>query len=447
MYITGNFRLQERTIIPTSTCPNTTTTNTYTAQDSLSFGLLCGQNLISDSIGSAPHSNVQACIDQCAVYRPRCYGVSYDTNTGSCEFKNQSDVFLADLNTDVNFNSAIANATQLKSPTNTTCPFPSNSNQYTKEGMEFEILCNLDMPYGEYHPSNVNYAPYHANTLQDCMEFCAISRPLCVGVSWNPDMEAGFANCYPKNSQDGTPTPPKNNVVHSALWKNNQLNVSCPANTTYLDSNYGKSFETSCNSGRLGGTNTSYHDANLDGCIDTCASNSSNNCLGVVYDGSLQGGFLNCYLLNATGEPTSIANSTFALFTPSNKSATAPSPHRGSRAFIAGPVIGGIAVIALLVGFLLWRRRKRSTKAEGSVPAYESTDYKKVAQPNYQVGHPLHELHDSHNNTPKMATDLKSPPRHELYDQGTNTPELATDLKSPPRQELYDRRTNAHELG
>ena len=58
----------------------------------------------------------------------------------------------------------------------------------------------------------------------------------------------------------------------------------------------GKTFEISCNSGRLEGSNTSYHDNNLDGCISTCATNSSQNCLGVVYDGSLQGGYSNRYL-------------------------------------------------------------------------------------------------------------------------------------------------------
>ena len=260
-------------------------------------------------------------MEDCSTYRPRCYGVSYDTDTGDCQFKDRSDVSPAELTSDDNANSAIARITQLTSPSNTSCPLDSNSYQYTTDGMRFEILCNLDLAYGDYRPSNVNYWPYHADSLQECMDLCSTSRPLCVGVSWNPDMEAGYANCYPKSSQMGIPETPKSFVTHSAKWRDDGYNISCPTGKTYSISNYNKSFEISCNSGRLRGSNTSYHDTSLDGCINTCATNSSQNCLGVVYDGSLQGGFSNCCILNATGEPTSIANSTFALFTPSAKDA------------------------------------------------------------------------------------------------------------------------------
>ena len=260
------------------------------------------------------------------------------------------------------------------------------------------------------------------------MKLCSISHPLCVGVSWNPDMGDGFANCYLKNSQVGTPSEYKNFVTHSALWRNDKLNVSCPADTTNPSSitNQGKSFEISCNSGRLGGSNTSYHDTSFNGCVSTCATNSSHNCLGVVYDGSLQGGFSNCYLLNATGEPTSIANSTFALYTPSKDNITAPPPppsHSSSKAWIAGPVIGAVAIIALLVGFLLWRRRKRSPEAENISTVYASTDYKQLGQSPYRST-PLHELPDPRNNIPELAPNLKPSFGHELDSEHGNAHEL-----------------------
>ena len=373
-------------------------------------------------------------MEDCSTYRPRCYGVSYDTDTGDCQFKDRDDVSPAEFSSDDNANSAIARITQLTSPSNTSCPFDPNSYQYTTEGMRFEILCNLDMPFGDYRPSNVNYWPYHADSLQECMDLCSTSRPLCEGVSWNPGMEAGFANCYPKSSQEGTPEASNGYVTHSAIWRDDGFNVSCPTVKTYSASNDNKSFEISCNSGRLGGSNTSYHATSLDGCINTCATNSSQNCLGVVYDGSLQGGFSNCYILNATGEPTSIANSTFALFTPSEKTAagngtTSSSPqssHSSSKAWIVGPTIGAVVIIALLAAFLWWRRRKRSPKAEENVTAYESIDYKQLGQSPYQPT-PFHEMQASHNYTSELASGVEPPHQQQLYDQGGHAHELGVE--------------------
>ena len=462
---TGIFQVQERDIVPSKTCPNNTS-NVYTTQDGLSFDLYCGHKIVSDSLGSAPHSNIMACIENCSVYRPRCYGVSYDTNTGDCEFKDQPDVSPKNITSDSNANSAIAHAAQLASPRNVSCPFSPNSYQYTKQGQQFEILCDLDMPYGDYRPTNVPYAPYHADSLQECMELCSTSQPLCVGVAWNPDLQAGYANCYPKSSQAGTPSAPKKFTVHSALWRDNGRNVSCPGDTTNptsIDRN-GKNFEISCNSGRLGGSNTSYHDNSFDGCVSTCATNSSQNCLGVVYDGSLQGGYSNCYLLNATGEPTSIANSTYALFTQSESNSTTtpppPSKSSSSKAWIAGPAIGAVLLIAALVGFLLWRRRKRSAKVENLTTVHDSTDYKQLGQTPYRSNpvdealdtgsytpykpDPQHELHELGKNAP-----YKSTPLHELHDTRGDLVELEPGLKPPSQnhEELYDQHGNAHELG
>ena len=396
-------------------------------------------------------------MEHCSTYRPRCYGVSYVTNTGDCEFKDKPDVSLNNVTSDSNANSAIAYGAQLASPRNSSCPFSPNSYQYTTAGQQFEILCNLDMLYGDCHPTNAPDSAYHADSLQECMEFCSISQPLCVGVAWNPDLGGGYVNCYPKKSQRGTPSENKKFTVHSALWRDNGRNVSCPTDTTPPPTNIdhnGKSFEISCNSGRLGGSNTSYHDNSFDGCISTCATNSSQNCLGVVYDGSLQGGYSNCYLLNATGEPTSIANSTYALFTPSQKNSIKSSESSSShKAWIAGPAIGAVLFIALLAGFLLWRRRQRSAKAK----AKNSTtfnDYNHLGQTSYRSD-PVEAPHEVGSDTLYKADSLhelpeKPTPLHELHDTRGDLVELAPGLKPPPQthQEPYDQHgNNAHELG
>ena len=442
MDTTGIVSVQERHINPSNTCPNTTS-NVFTTLDGLSFDLHCGQNIVSDSLGSANHSNINACMEHCSTYRPLCYGVSYATDTGDCEFKDKPEVSLNNLTSDSNANSAIAHAAQLASPRNLSCPFSPNSYQYTTAGQQFEILCNLDMPYGDYLTTNAPYR-HHADSLQECMEFCSTSHPLCVGVAWNPDLQAGYVNCFLKNSQ-GTPSAPKNSTIHSALSRNAGRNISCPADRIYptiIDRN-GKSFEISCNSGRLGGSNTSYHDNSFDGCISTCATNTSQNCLGVVYDGSLQGGYLNCYLFNATGEPTSIANFTYALFTPSKNNSTTLSESSSSKAWIAGAVIGAVLLIASLVASFLWPRRKRSAMAKNLTTVYDSTDYNQLGKKPHDTGSHIPYKADSLHELPDKPTPL-----YELHDTRGDLVELAPGLKPPSQtyQELYDKHRNAHEL-
>ncbi|MCJ1360872.1 MAG: hypothetical protein MMC33_010881, partial [Icmadophila ericetorum] len=429
------YRIHER---QSAACPNNTS-NTYTALIGLSFDLYCGQYLLSETLpgGASIQDDMQACMEQCSTYSAfdnPCYGVSYAIDTGNCQLKDQSKAPFGNLTFNTTANSAIANPAQLITP-NATCPFSPYSYQYTTKGMEFEILCNLDLPHGDYHPENVDYWPYHAGTLEECMELCANSRPLCVGIAW--DLSTGYGNCYPKSSLPGTPYAHSNGyVTHSAIWRNDELNISCPVTATYTAGNDGKSFEVGCNSGRLGGSNTSYHDDSLDGCIGTCATNSSQDCLGIIYDGSLQDGWENCYLLNVTGKPTSVANSTFALFSPSDKDTNStsapliPSPSlKGtSKAWVSAPVVGGILVTVLLTGLFFWWLRKRSAKATNrSAPGVSGYGPFEQSQSPYKDTHTPYELYV---------------PPQELHGQGIDAAELPPNLAPHELGSSPDRSAN-----
>lgn len=117
---------------------------------------------------------------------------------------------------DSDIDSAIANMIQLL-PLNETCPYQNNSMAHTSNGLPFQTLCDLDMAgYGDYYPYGQSYLA-HTNTMMECMELCAQSHPLCLGISWNSAMGSGFGNCYLKNTQNGDPSPDSHSVTHLAL--------------------------------------------------------------------------------------------------------------------------------------------------------------------------------------------------------------------------------------
>jgi len=243
--------------------------------------------------------NATECFNTCSLYRPRCYGAAYNIN-GTCYIKSDN-VSVSDLTTNLNITAGLSNSSQLATPLDISCPYPPNSFQKTEDGMEFEILCDLDMAgYGDYCPSSSVTCPTHTSTMEECMQLCSQSHPLCLGVSWNVDMVAGFANCYLKNApQDGTPAPDSTFKRHSALTRLSQVEDTCPNNLTYI-AKHGQNFTISCWQGRTGTNNiTSYHDSDIDSCIDTCANYSGGqDCVGVTFDNSMQSGYENCYLLS-----------------------------------------------------------------------------------------------------------------------------------------------------
>ncbi|KAF2088556.1 hypothetical protein K490DRAFT_64604 [Saccharata proteae CBS 121410] len=367
----------------------------------------CSHNLPGSNIvnSSALGDSVNDCMEQCSRLRPLCYGTSFFSETGRCFFKD-STVSGDDLTSNTTVHSAIAQASEL-SPTalSNVCPFPNDTVQSTDSGMQYRVLCGFDdfektsafcpqeNPMGEVSASNTSCRYWHADTLQGCAQWCSTLHPLCLGVTFNPDMGDGFANCYPKNNLSvGLGVfQEKNGKQHFALTILNETGAACPNYQSYT-SNTGGSFQLSCNQDRADNTMIAYHDNNLDSCIDTCGT--SPGCVGVVYDSNLDDGFMNCYLKNATGVPTTKANSTFALLT-SSASSTA-SPSRGSSssssAWIAGAVIGGLAGVVLVVGAILaftrCRRRRQSRRRSSGADSNDSSG--RGAMPLVQIGGRAH---------------------------------------------------------
>lgn len=300
-------------------------------------------------------------------YPQRCYAVSYDPSQGDCYLKgNNSDT--ANLSKSDKWNSAFADANQLKTPANTSCPVANNENLKTDTGMSFSILCGQDFgAAGEYCSGFSSPCVYHTDSLQKCLDYCAAARPLCKGVSWNANMGAGYPNCYLKKSPDAAKaTTPSDIVMHSAKLVDDALSkidISVPTSLNYTTSN-GALFNITQYDSRSGASNfTSLHADSVGQCMDNC-SLSKSQCAGILFDNVITNGFSNCYLLNNTGAANKGANVTFAQLSnvstaSSNTTAQSDDGHPANKAWIAGPVMAVVAVIAIVAAIMVWQRRRR----------------------------------------------------------------------------------------
>jgi hypothetical protein len=95
--------------------------------------------------------------------------------------------------------------------------------------------------------------------------------------------------------------------------------------------------------------------------MDACAANKD-GCTAVLYASSLDDGYQNCHLQKTINEVIDSANATYATIASSDSDNTS-SGSSPSKAWIAGPVIGGIAALAAIGFAIFWWRRRKTRKA------------------------------------------------------------------------------------
>ncbi|OCL06289.1 hypothetical protein AOQ84DRAFT_440929 [Glonium stellatum] len=361
-----------------SQCPSS-----YQSDNGMNFTIYCNENIpFSDVFQPFAVSTMEECMERCSRYwgaSQGCYGVVWNQNTTDCWIKN-STISTIGIYPETGTHAALVPRSQL-SPLDTSCPFDDLSVQTLSSGEGFTIHCGkviggFDDCFQEYPEclSSPFIGYWHADSLQECMRICAQSHPLCLAVSWNPGMEIGYANCWPKTGSGNAIADPATGqgVLHTAVVTSIEtINTTCPSDNSYTTS--GKTFDIHCGQLNTGTNITAVHRANLTSCLDTCANNKQ-GCVSVVFDSTLQGGFQNCYLQNTTSVIRDNANTTFALLTGTSIPTSTPSGTNSpassggsssSKAWIAGPVIGGIVAIALIIGaFLWWRKRTAQHKQQ-----------------------------------------------------------------------------------
>ncbi|RAO67900.1 uncharacterized protein BHQ10_003912 [Talaromyces amestolkiae] len=361
----------------------------YTAPDGLNFTMYCNENIAAAAYStSAPTTkiNLTQCMNTCSQEDYYCYGVVYQPSNSSCwELTNLTASTESNLETNSKMAVALADPNQL-SLANTSCPYANNSVQTSSAGVDFTIKCSMAVPTGAYCPWSSEFCPTHVDTLDECMDICAAAHPLCESASWNPGMIHGYQNCYLKTASqplEEYDLTTQSYILHTAVLNLPTLAQGCPTDKNYTSTANGTdtAFTISCGQQATSATNLTFsHQPNITACMDSCASYSdSPSCEAVVFDPSMAIGYDNCQLLNSVTLVQDTSNVNYASISSSNSSdasgvSSSSSGHSSSKAWIAGPVIGGIVAIALVALILWWwcRRKKSSaqTAAAASTPAY-----------------------------------------------------------------------------
>ncbi|KAL4903364.1 hypothetical protein BDW74DRAFT_179782 [Aspergillus multicolor] len=408
----SNPRILPRQVEATATCPST---STYSTPNGLNFTSHCDRTIDPSAYSSddpITSTTFTDCMNTCSTTSAPCYGIIFAERNSTCFTLTNGTVATEDnLASSDSTDIALVEPTSQLDGVDTSCPFSNNTLQTTESGLDFEIKCYNDMiPYGHYCPWNLVDDPWcklHTDTLEECMEYCAEAHPLCRAVTWNPDLGNGFGNCYLKDF-NGTLVSGEHEegyVIHAALVQlpilldeNGDEAAACPSQLNYTSTTslqVRKDFEIRCYESRSGtGNLTTIHTATLEACMDRCASydpiaDSESNfgvetgeCVGVVFDRTMAVGYENCALLSDVGQSKGEISSTFARITaaidPSDEDEGSGS---GSKAWIAGPVVGGVAGVVILGAGVWWWRRRKSPAQNAEGVSTPDTEGKPVVAP------------------------------------------------------------------
>ncbi|KAF2101666.1 hypothetical protein NA57DRAFT_53617 [Rhizodiscina lignyota] len=431
-----------------SECPDT-----YQTISGLDFDMYCGQNqpfwdLVPQAGGAAittTENTMEDCMDRCATERPLCFGVAFNFDAGVCWFKNDTFTYLpsaASNSSDTNL--AVARNSELQ-PYDTACPFKNGTVQ-EENGLNFTIHCNQDIVGADYCPwaSPALNCLFHATSLQNCMDLCTKAQDLCEGVAYNPGMENGYGNCYAKyNISNGYvptgPAPGANGrpVIHAAVAHMPTIKEVCKENQVITSEN-GTGYTLSCNQNQPGNDLSQFHAATIQDCVSACEEYSLGKCVGVILDTEMKNGFQNCYLKSGIGSPLpnsqgyvlalqggTVSSSSSSSSSPSSSSPTSPptttpSSSSGggssSKAWIAGPVIGGIAALGL-VGALFWFLGRRRRRDAGTPMAAQGGESEGLAKNNSGVAYGPVDAKYRYSSPPNSGSQGDQTPMYEMESQ------------------------------
>ena len=434
------------------------------------------------------------CMEHCSRFWGNgegCFGIVFVSSSNDCWIRNSTTSKLSNgksvytkspLEDQEGTHSALVDITQMK-PLETDCPETDGTQVDLKgfPGQKYTVRCNKDIG-GSYDAhwtytffNNPFQAFYHATSLDDCVHKCMGEHPLCRGVVYNPGLQGGYANCWPKTGFDSNipATGQLLKIAHSAtLDQIDTPDTKCPKDEEYTSSDKDNSnFALHCGKANQGTNMTEIHATNFTSCMDACATNDK-GCVGVVYDSSLQGGYDNCYLQNTSSVFTDVGSSMYAVLT-GNKPKSSDSPSGGngnnnnngngngnngnnsdgdnkssSKAWIAGAIIGPLLGLAL-IGGLIWffRRKKRAAyPAADELPADapKTNPYAQTPQSQHHLNEPS-QVYAQHapQYSPLPASELGAGADHQMQEmEGASTAKYAH--KGPGAGE---RTTQVHEMG
>ncbi|KAK4150521.1 hypothetical protein C8A00DRAFT_17965 [Chaetomidium leptoderma] len=342
-----------------SPCPNGDGTTIGTAQQ---FTVLCDMTIGGDVLNRVDAFDFTTCVDICSSFHPKCEGVTFNGTRCTLKAGGKS----ADQRRSRRNESAVAK-------------FPgASSNCVTLGGSQRALGTNFTTMCGfVINGSDIgqNFAP----TFQDCLGQCAATRG-CAAVSFDPSQNLGFKNCYLKNTVSNpnsigadrrtdsalvaaaaAPAPPGDSSTSAAPEPSAVIATPAPSPTnpgvsvipvsSPAPADGGAVFFTPPDAGTAvvpsppaSSTLISAPDSAAPTAIDMATTLSS-----LPATGSLPFTF--------PGPNTTPAVSSTTAVPEAAGQDTGDAP---SMAWVAAPVVGSVAAIALIaVSFVLLRRRRR----------------------------------------------------------------------------------------
>ncbi|KAF2748341.1 hypothetical protein M011DRAFT_400416, partial [Sporormia fimetaria CBS 119925] len=406
----------------------------YTSKNGLQFETYCNEGfglwyseLLGNRAPDAEVKDVEECMELCSRFgdeqgREACFGLVLSEGKNGwwdCYLKN-SNTSLADRRPGFQYQVAFVVREDM-APVDSDCPAPDSSTQQIGD-LSYTVHCGKTIPAedvcwkGYASCGAPPYAGfYHAETLEECVQFCADEIPLCKAVVWDPTMKGGFANCWPKSDVPTTLDDSGSDMItHVATINMGTIDSSCPEESMYTAPGDQK-FEIQCGKTNKGTSMSALHADSVTECMDGCAGEKK--CTGVVFEPAMNRGYRNCHLHNSTNVVDDNSGAMYAALTeagpPTNEegsptndegesnntaegdNASTTKPTTASQAWIAGAVVGPVFGVAL-VGFVVfwWRRRRNSEKAayphemdSQEVYKYERPDVHEAAPPDpFELG-------------------------------------------------------------
>lgn len=265
----------------------------------------------------------------------------------------------------------------------TACSEEDYKNLASVDGIAYSTHCGQVYRGGvqcfqDYDCLDPNRYFYHAESLEDCLRFCVTLHPRCRIVSWNPGLEVGFANCWTRYGDQGPILDMPNSkqgIMHSAeIVEDPKPDSKCPEDKAYHSGGEanGTRFDIHCGQLNQGLNMTNLQAQNITDCMDACAADDE-GCQAILFTPVLDDGYHNCYLQKTTNDIIDQANATYAAVHPSNNHTGGSSGSSPSKAWIAGPVIGGIVSLAAIGYAIFWWRRRKTAKDPAMENCIKST--------------------------------------------------------------------------
>ncbi|KAJ9138393.1 hypothetical protein NKR23_g8456 [Pleurostoma richardsiae] len=378
-----------------SPCPQGNGTQIGTAQQ---FTVFCDLNDFGDVQSTMDADSLTACADICSSFHPKCEGVSFDNK--KCRLKSSVDPAKARPARKIDM--AVASF-----PTASSNCGSLGGSATAPNGMAFQLFCNNII-------NGKDISQAFAPTFQDCLGQCAGTGG-CGAVSFDASMSQGFKNCYLKGPagpgdplvdqgidtaimsnaaaaadpapapapSPGTttvqapPPPPETTTVVAPPTTVTAQPVPTPTpSTSETPAPAPATTETpppvpvpASTSGGTFFTPTPSPSAGVPPPAAPTTMTTQTVVVSTVAPGSSTIYVTSVLTLPVTPSPATAAPETTVLPTTTTaadggvESDLADAGAAGSRAWIAAPVVGGVAALVLIaLMFVMWGRRRRESR-------------------------------------------------------------------------------------